>query len=485
VSGSTPSFVEFDPRAVKWQKYVFWLIRKVWKRDWGLLEILMSGSFGSAKSIVIAHLAVTHCLMHEKAVFLLGRLAKPDLKGTIYKKIIEHIEDELVEGVDYIANTNEAYIKFLKNKSEIISYSWRDGNHKKLRSIEASAGAIEELTENEGKHSEAYKEFKNRVGRLAHVPESFLICATNPDDPGHWVYNYFIDKGYEFKKWVKKFKNSFASFVTSKETPYSNRIVFYSVTTDNPFLHPGYIDSIMSSYGPREIERYIYGKWVPIIGDSVYYSYKPDRSFLKDKEYKVDSRYPISISHDFNIGKGKPMSAAASQYINGVWHTFKTFVIEGISTPQLMEEIGSSGVLDHGCTILIHGDGCGAHRDTRSLTTDYQIIKQYYDSYRTPQGNPVAYSYQVPLKNPPVKARHNIVNGLLCNAKGEVRWFVYKGCGVVNDAFQMTKLVENGNYIEDDSKPYQHIGTALGYAAVRVHQLEEREIRLNNRQVIR
>ncbi len=199
LSSSTPSFSEFKP-VIPYQKRVLQLIRD-YDYSQGTLEILLSGSVGSAKSLLAAHAGIRHCLQHKGARLMLGRLGLPDLKDTIFKKITEHLEGtKLVggkpfkEGKHYFIRQDIAYIKFF-NGSEIISRSWSDNKFLKLRSLELSAAIFEELTENEEKHMPAYRETTMRVGRLPHIKENWIISCTNPDDPGHWVYDRFIAKG--------------------------------------------------------------------------------------------------------------------------------------------------------------------------------------------------------------------------------------------------------------------------------------------------
>ena len=199
ISSSTPSFSKFKP-IIPYQKRVLQLIRD-YDYSQGTLEILLSGSVGSAKSLLAAHAALRHCLMYRGARLMLGRLALPDLKDTIFKKICEHLENTeivggqvLQENKHYWIRQDTAQIKFF-NGSEIISRSWNDNKFLKLRSLELSAAIFEELTENEEKHMPAYRETTMRVGRLPHIKENWIISCTNPADPGHWVYDRFIARG--------------------------------------------------------------------------------------------------------------------------------------------------------------------------------------------------------------------------------------------------------------------------------------------------
>ena len=70
---STPSFFEFDPTKIPFQSR---LIRDIdFNIDWkkGVHELFCSGSVGSSKSLVAAHIIVKHCMKYKNARFLIGR----------------------------------------------------------------------------------------------------------------------------------------------------------------------------------------------------------------------------------------------------------------------------------------------------------------------------------------------------------------------------------------------------------------------------
>jgi hypothetical protein len=429
MSGTTLQL--FNPKDIPYQIKVVNLIRRDWDYSKGNPEILLSGSYGSAKSILMAHLAVTHCLFNPKARVLLARKALPDLKDTIFKEIIEHIEEDLVEGDDYRVNNQAAKIIF-KNGSEIISRSWSDKKYNKGRSLKISFLVFEELTENNEEDKQAFMTMKARLRRLTHVKENVLIAATNPDDPTHWVYKYFFDK--------------------SKDT----RFVFKSVTTDNPFLDPIYIQQLKDDLDPLSAKRYIYGEWVSLYKDRVYYNYDPDRNFI-NKDYVVNKAFPIDIMHDFNIGKGKPMSSCVGQNINGVFHVYKVFHVEGSRTLGILEDMMAEGVFIKGMNVRIFGDASGDSNDTRSKLTDYDIIEKFLND------NGINFEREVPLSNPPIRSRHNKVNATFMSESGKVRYYQYKGTEWLSEGWITTKLSKGSSNIEDDSNPNQHATTAVGY----------------------
>lgn len=456
--GSTPSLQEFDPQVIPSQFAALKLVRKLYDFNNGVLEIMLSGSFGSAKSILMAHLAVTHCMMYPQARILLGRKSFPDLKQTILAKLLEHMYGDLHEGKHYVYNRGNHIITFA-NGSEIICRSWHDKNFKKFRSLELSAAIIEELTENGDDHKDFYGELIARIGRLVHIPESFCICATNPDGPEHWAYEYFIEG-------AKKYKN---------------RFTLYSKTSDNPFLPKWYIPSLREKYSPRLCRRLIDGEWLAIDSDYIYNEYKEEKHYILSNT-QPDKQYPIDLSFDFNIGEGKPMSAVLAQYkVDRKHYTFiDEFVVKGARTKDIMDEIASKGWLDlpHNPIIRIFGDSAGKHKDTRSNNSDYDIIKKFLSNYERKDKQDIEFEMQVPKSNPPIRDRHNKVNGQLCNGLGHVNISIDKRCETVNTGLKKTKLKSGGSYIEDDSKEYQHITTALGYYICRqLRLLDVKEVR--------
>jgi hypothetical protein len=433
---SSPTYYDFDPTIIPYQKDV---LRTINGFDYsrGVLEILLSGSVGSAKSTLMAHAGISHCLENPGAILGIGRKAMPDLKDTIFQDILDHLSEDFDEGIHYKVNNTRAQI-FFYNGSKIISRSWSDGKYKKWRSIRLSAALIEEVTENDDDDKEAIDEMRMRVGRVPGVKENFIIYATNPDSPAHWAYKYFI------------------------KNPTPTRMVFYSKTTDNPFLPPHYINSLRENLDPLLARRMIDGEWLEIKDDIIYHQYQREHNFLK-RSYDINTKYSIHMSFDFNIGDGKPMSAVFFQYIGGQFHFFDEIVIHGARTEEIMEDATTRGLFDFDCEYEINGDAAGKHRDTRSKSSDYEIIQSFLRNYRQKSGNFIRFIMNVPMSNPPVRTRHNTINAYLCNANGLRRLFVYEKCVTLDEGFSLTKLKKGGQYLEDDSKHYQHITTAAGY----------------------
>jgi len=432
MSYATPAITEFNPLPM--QLRVIRDIRRGFDYSMGTHEVLLSGAVGSAKSLLLAHIAVTHCLENPGAHVGFGRRTHKDLRDTLIEVTRQHCGE--IVPMDFHGVTG----KFtFANGSIIRPFSWADAHYKKFRSHEFSMFVIEELTENDDK--EFYTEILNRVGRLKFINEKLMVCATNPDDPEHWAY----------KHW----------FLSQSK----RRHVYRTRTADNPFLPPSYIDQLRESMDPLLARRMIDGEWIPIRGATIYHQYDPDKNRVM-APYAPTGKHEIHWCWDFNISEGKPLSSCFFEHAGGKFHVFADLVIHGLRTEDMLEEAWNRGLLDHDTTFVINGDATGKHRDTRSRHNDYEIIRNWLSNAKTRDGRQIRFRFDVPLSNPKVRERHNIINATLNNANGHRNLLVYAGAPTVHEGLMLTRLKPGADYIEDDSKPYQHVTTALGYGVV-------------------
>lgn len=437
---SIPNFFDFDPRHIPFQTDVILDMENEFDYSLGAHDVLLSGSVGSAKSLLMAHLAVKHCLLFPKAKIIMGRLSLPDIKRTIFPTICEHLsgDERLVEGKDWFMRETTADIWF-SNGSELVPVTWQDKKWKRIHSINASAAIIEELTENDDVYKKGFFSIKQRVGRLPHVPHKWVLSATNPDSPRHWAYKYFIEP------------------INNGKAPRT-RHVYYSRTEDNPFLPVEYIRQLREDLDPKEALRQLEGQWIEIDQERIYHSYNGQKQFHGDLDYSIRDGFPIYICFDFNIAAGKPMSSCAYQFINDTFHVFDERIVHGARTQDVMDEWADSGILTKGNEIVVHGDATGKHRDTRSILSDYDIIRKFLSNIPG-----LRFRMEVPIENPPIRARHNRVNAYCLNDLGQTRLYVYKKAKTVDEGLRLTALKPGANYVEDDSKSFQHVTTALGY----------------------
>lgn len=493
-----PTFSKFNPRDIPWQYKVKEFMRKHYDyRSNGTLEILLSGSVGSAKSIFGVNMGITHCLMYSDAVLGLFRLAMPDLKETLFATMEEHIygaeiiidghKDYMREGVHYTINNTKASIDFA-NGAKVRSKSWSDKKWGKLRSHNYSAGLLEEYTESESAVIEkAYDEISTRIGRVSwnnsNVRENWLLGMTNPDGESHHGFDYFMTKAnqiilpynYQHKFThvpkehalfgIKKhYKGEVMGGFKSDKESLTNRYFFYSRTEDNPYLDPLYIRALKGRLSPIQYRRKLLGEWVDDQSDKIYSMYDSHFNF-KGQDFKVIPGKDIWCSWDFNIGEGKPLSMCAEQYDKSkdTFHAFFESIIEGADTLESLNDCADRGLFDHDCKYFITGDATGRAKSTNNKKSDWDIINKFLANYRRPDGKPFVYEVVVGKSNPPVRTRHNEVNAYLLNANQKRRTFIYNQCPVLEKGMRLTSLKKGGAYIEDDSKSYQHVTTSHGY----------------------
>lgn len=429
---STPRFRDFIPTPPQYD--LLHALNKQFDYSLGTHEVLCSGSVGSSKSVGAAHAIVDHCINYPGAVMGIGRLALPHLKRTLCQTIRKHLYN-IGGGLDFKYYEVSGDFKF-SNGSQIYAMSWKDGNYTKLGSYEYSSFVVEELTENKGKHEEAYKTITERVGRLK-IPQKFILSLTNPDSPSHWAYKYFIQGASD------------------------TRHVFYSVTTDNYHLPKTYIKNLAETLDPKMYRRKVKGEWLEIRDEVIYYQYSSDNRI--NKKYVVNPNYPIIMSCDFNIGYQKPMSYVFMQHIHGVTHIYGEVIIDGARTREAVIEAAEKGLLSGSRYILVHGDANGWAGNVMVEGCPYDEISKALKDLR------LVYDIEAPRKNPEIKVRHNIMNGRIKNHLGQVKLFVYDGAETVDEGLRLTALKPGASFLEDDSKRYQHCTTAIGYSVCLDH----------------
>ncbi len=263
-----------------------------------------------------------------------------------------------------------------------------------------------------------------------------VLCTTTLEDPSHWMYERFVDN----------------------LDPERDLALYVPTVANAHNLPDGYIDNLRRSYPPKRFERDVMARWVSLDGGQVYYAFDRGAHVSEDAEW--EKHLPVIWSHDFNIGQGKPMSSCLLQIKKGQspageWrpelHVFDEIVIETSDTNDAIEEFEGFGLEPERVTVC--GDASGRAKDTRSKTTDYDILRR------------AGYTNQrVPKANPPIRTRHNTVNALLKNAEGDVRLKVHPRCKVMAKGLETVKLRDGAQYLELETFE-QHVTTALGYAA--------------------
>ena len=265
-----------------------------------------------------------------------------------------------------------------------------------------------------------------------HHPAQFLLTTT-VDDPGSALYDFLVE-------------NHNPELMD----------VFTATTYDNLTNLPvGYIDRLKAIHTSRNFDRMVLSKWVNLEGANIYHSF--DRSLHITDEAEFNPKLNLAWTHDFNIGEGKPISSLLGHIIpnpggNPEVHFFDEIVIESADTNDVIREFESRDYKSRSkASTIIYGDASGKSKDTRSKSTDYQLFRE--------AGFP---NQRVPLKNPPIRTRHNTVNTMLKNADGVVRVKINPRCKTFIKGLETGRLKKGAGYIEHEDY-HQHVVTAAGY----------------------
>lgn len=310
----------------------------------------------------------------------------------------------------------------------------------------------------------SYEEVENR-NRDLKGPRQGLVTST-ADDPDSWLYDR-CEGG-------KRLRSDY---------------VITTPSSANTKLPADYLEHLKDIYDPLMYRRKVLAEWVVVGSGLLYYGWKRDDTTEREGNVselaEFDPQLPVVWCHDFNIAEGAPMSSVLCHVRRGKsptgkvrpeLHAFDELILDSADTADAVRELEGRGYLDRSRVPrsgwIVCGDAAGKARDTRSKTTDYGILAGA--GFR---------NQQIPGANPPIRERHNTVNALLCNSRGDVRLRVHPRCTTLIKGLAMGRLKPGAQYLELVTRE-QHVTTALGYGVCALFPLE-RQARRSSTLVMR
>lgn len=241
------------------------------------------------------------------------------------------------------------------------------------------------------------------------------------------------------------FKHTYELYHECEIGTKENFLLIKAKTYNNIFLPADYINNLYSQYSKELIEQYIEGNFINLTQGKVYYSFDRDVNIV---DYTYKKGYPIKLCVDFNVN---PMKWCLVQTINDRDYVFDEIVGNNTNTSIMTNEVAKRYGRD--TFYIIFGDYFGNSRDTRSMTTDYEIIKELLPNS------------QVLVKpNPPIIDTIHTLNGRLRNSKGESRLFVSSNCKHLIQDLENVVWCTDKREIDKKSNPdLTHISDALRY----------------------
>ena len=255
--------IDFSPTSK--QDEVFELLE-----DKNTTEILFGGGVGSAKSYLLAAIAIIYAYKYPKIRIGLARNELTTLKKTTVITFFEVFANWGMEkDTHYTYNSVEGAITF-NNGSAIVFQELRylpsDPNYTRLGGLLLTMGLIDEAGECDEKGKEI---FQSRCGRWMNDVfdvKPILLMTCNPSH--NFLYNDF--------------------YIAKKEGTLKDHRQFINATVyDNPFIPKAYIENLKKILSYNEIQRLLNGDW----------EYDGDPNNLLDFE-SIKNMYDLTIDYE-------------------------------------------------------------------------------------------------------------------------------------------------------------------------------------------
>ncbi len=203
------------------------------------------------------------------------------------------------------------------------------------------------------------------------------ILTTTPNGFG-WLYDRFVAE------------------------PIAGTAIVRAKTTENCFLRPEFVAGLRAHYTERFAKQELDGEFLNLTSGQMFYAFSRAENVAPCPS---DPKQPLFYTMDFNVS---PLCAAYGHWDKRSARVTGEIHIEGSGrTADAVEEFCRRHAAHQNRQVSVYGDQSGANRDTRSNTTDYQIISDILKKHQfdvTVKRN---------YKNPPMVESVESVNGAL------------------------------------------------------------------------
>lgn len=250
----------------------------------------------------------------------------------------------------------------------------------------------------QGKGTHLYRDF---YGRGPNPLMSCPKCATQGSMavvPGHTPQEQREGKTI----WQHQCKACGYSYVGSRG--------YTASTYDNPHLTVESLNKMVARISPALIKPYLLGICVDIGSGKTAWEFTSGN--LAPVKYVRGQ--PVYLCCDFNVAPmvwtlWQPCGGCAAHRAAGAdggWHAIAEFMhpIKAATQDMIADVIQWLRAHEHEWEVVVYGDRSGNSDDTRSLTTDYQIIYDALDAAR------FEWQDNVPESNPPIQNSVTIYN---------------------------------------------------------------------------
>jgi len=309
------------------------------------------GGFGSGKTKSGSAEAIHQSLWYPKNLGLVGRMTYPELRDTTRKEILEFPiicdgkEVELVSSpLVKKFNRSENVLTFF-NGSQIIFRALEDAFHK-IKSLNLGWFYIDELTE---ANDEIWLGLCGRLRRVGFPHTGF--GTSNP----------------EGRDWAWK------RFVADKSKDY---FYVHAPSTENSYLPPGYVQSLIDQYPSEWVKRYVYGSFDTFEG--LVYKEFTERSHVIPSYDPDDHHYRfIGVDHGFRNPTAVLWGSVAP---DGVVTIYDEYYQNGMLVSEIAEIVKTKSKKDLIRRYLIDPSCKNRNgKDGRSIIDEFEENGIYFD----------------------------------------------------------------------------------------------------------
>lgn len=349
-------------------------IEKVFDPDYTFISY--GGSAGGGKTVVSIASIILLCRLYKKSRWCVIRKSLTEIKLNTLPSFWKICPTNFVKSY----NKSEFLVNF-KNDSQIIfkgenihddpELQWMDG-------LEVNGFLLEQIEEINRK---TYDKCKLRAGRwiLDPMPPIKILSTLNPSQ--NWVKNEIHEPYVQGKL----------------AAPY---IYIPAKISDNPYLPEQYKDNL-KYLDSLTYARYVDGDWSAFAVDRPFaYAFSEEKHV---KECEFDPGHELHLSFDFNVD---PITALASQYIDGQIRIIKEFRLQNSNIYELCDRIKAAFPF---AVLFVTGDATGQSRSALTVgnINYYTVIMQKLGILPT--------QVKTPTINPAISDSQVLVNSIFQN----------------------------------------------------------------------
>jgi hypothetical protein len=379
-----------------------------------------SGPIGSGKSQALVQEALKLAYLNPGRTGLIGAPTYPMLRDAT----VAALQDVLDRNrIPYRVNRAENYLVLKETRSKILFRAVEE--FERLRGSNLAWFGVDELTYTS---EEAWLRLEGRL----RDPKAARLCGFAVWTPkGYdWVYERFI-------------ANPVAGYETVLARPFENRFLLERI--------PDYYERLRGSYDARFYRQEALGEYLHLNAGRVYHAFEREGNV---RETVLDPGRPLLWALDFNVD---PMCSVVVQRAAENVTVLDEIVLSRATTLQACEEF-EARFPRHPAGLVVYADATGARLQTAG-TSDVAILRGFF---RNGAWGEVA--FKVPLSNPAVRDRVNLMNAKLAAASGERTLVIDPRCRELIKDLEQVTYKEGSQVIDKERDPRRtHLSDALGY----------------------